>query len=169
MDIRAEILKEHSKQQSQNIARWVGNDEKRFAQLIDLFLNDEYLVVQRASWIVNLVNDTYPGVVLPYLSEIVNRMAEPGVHVAVRRNVVRMLQYIEIPEGLQGQVMNACFEMLADPKETIGVRCFSMTVLDNLSRTYPEMRQELTAIIEGQLEQEASAGFKARARKILKR
>lgn len=169
MDIRAEILKEHSKLQSQKIAKWVCTDEKRFAQLVDLFLNDEYRVVQRASWIVTLVNDRYPEVVLPYLPEIVNRMAEPGLHVAVRRNVVRMLQFIEIPKALQGQVMNTCFEMLADPKESIAVRCFSMTVLDNLSKTYPEMRQELTAIIEGQLEQEASAGFKARARKILKR
>lgn len=168
MDLRSEILQEHSRLQTLKIADWISSDKKRVAQLMDIFMNDESKVVQRAAWLIRMVYDKHPGIILPYMEQHINRMIEPGVHVAVKRNVVGILQDAAIPEPLQGQVMNACFDMLADPKETIAVRCHSMTVLDNLSKTYPEIRHEIVAIIRNQLEQETTAGFRARAKKILK-
>lgn len=168
MDLREEILREHSRAQTLKIAHWIGSDKKRVAQLMDMFLHDEYRVVQRAAWVVRMVYEKHSHIILPFLEQLINKMNEPGVHVAVKRNVVGILQDVDIPEPLQGQVMNTCFDMLADPKETIAVRCHSMTVLDNLSKTYPEIRQELVAIIQDQLEQETTAGFRARAKKILK-
>ncbi len=168
MDLRHEILLEHSRLQTLKISDWIGSDKKRLAQLMDMFLHDETKVVQRAAWVVRMLYEKHPQIILPYLEQLINRMNEPGMHVAVKRNVVGILQDVAIPESLQGQVMNTCFDMLADPKETIAVRCHSMTVLDNLSKTYPEIRQELVTIIQDQLEHETTAGFKARAKKILK-
>lgn len=167
MDIRAAILEEHSKEQSTLIADYIGHDKKRFKILVQLFLEDEYRVVQRAAWVLSLVAEKHPQLIEPYLPEFAARMQEPGLPVAVKRNVVRMLQHIMIPESLEGPVMNACFEFLADPKETVAVRCFSMTVLGNLARKYPEIKQELVSIVEDQLEQGATAGFKARAKAVL--
>lgn len=169
MDIRAEVLKEHSKQNSENIANWVGDSPERMAQVINLFLHDEYRVVQRLSQVVGKIGDTHPELIQQNLDSLVKRMQEDGLPVAVKRNVVRVLQYVEIPEHLQGEVMNTCFDLLADPNETVAVRVFSMTVLDNLSKNYPEIRQELTTIIEDQLEQGCTAGFRSRAKKILNR
>ena len=167
MDIRAEILEKHSKEQSVLIANYIGNDKKLFARLMQLFLKDEYRIVQRAAWIISIVAEKHPELIEPHLSALVGRMQEPGLPVAVKRNVVRILQHISIPESLEGPVMNACFEFLADPKETVAVRCFSMTVLGNLAKKYPEIAQELVSIVEDQLEQGATAGFKARARMVL--
>ena len=50
MKLREEILKEHSKAQCTKIVKWVGSNQQRFDELFDLFLNDEYRVVQRAAW-----------------------------------------------------------------------------------------------------------------------
>jgi hypothetical protein len=168
MDLRAEILKEHSKAQSLKIAKWVGNDPQRFKQLMDIFLHDEYRVVQRAAWIVNTAGEKHPGLLLPHLAAMIKRMSDPGVHIAVKRNVVRVLQFIDIPEELHGQVMDTCFSFLADPKEAVAVRCFSMGVLANLAAQYPDIKQELKAIIEDQLQHETTAGFRSRAKKVLK-
>lgn len=167
MNLREEILKEHSKKQAEKIAAWIGTNKSRFSELLQLFLHDEYRVVQRISQVLGKIGEEYPELVAPHLEAIVRRMSHEGVPVAVKRNVVRILQYIEIPEALHGEVMNTCFNLLADPKETIAVRCFSMTVLHNLSKIYPEIRQELKAVIEDQLENEPTAGFKSRAGKIL--
>lgn len=133
MDIRAEILKEHSKQNSEAIAAWVGVSPQRVAQLMELFLHDEYRVVQRLAQVVSKLADVHPELIAPWLPQLVRRMNEPGVHVAVKRNIVRILQYVDIPEALHGDVMNTCFDLLADPNETVAVRVFSMTVLDTLS------------------------------------
>ncbi|MBK8496606.1 MAG: hypothetical protein IPL50_17600 [Chitinophagaceae bacterium] len=37
MNLRAEILKEHSKAQCNTIVQWVGADQKRFDELLDYF------------------------------------------------------------------------------------------------------------------------------------
>lgn len=167
MDLRSEILKEHSKKQATKIADWIGNDEKRFALLLQLSLKDEYRVVQRAAWIVSKVADRHPKILLPHLAAIVKRVDGNDLPTAVKRNVVRLLQNVPIPKKLHGPVMNVCFQFLTDPKETIAVRCFSMTVLSNLSKDYPEIKQELKTVIEEVLKQKASAGIRARARKVL--
>jgi hypothetical protein len=168
MDLKAEIIREHSRQQAQMIADWVGADKKRLAKLMDIFLNDDGVLAQRSSWIVNMVNDKHPELILPYLEAVIKRMQQPGSHDAVKRNMVRILEHTDIPEPVHGIVMTACFDFLADPKETIAVRCFSMNVLDNLSKVYPEIRPELIMLVQNQLENGASAGFKVRARRILK-
>lgn len=168
MDIRAEILKEHSKENAEAIAAYVRASPERVAQLIELFLHDEYRVVQRLAQVVGKLADTHPQLIAPHLPQLVRRMNEHGVHVAVKRNVVRTLQYVDIPEALHGDVMNTCFDLLADPNEAVAVRVFSMTVLDKLSTQYPEIRQELKVIIEDVLEQGCTSGFRARAKKVLK-
>jgi hypothetical protein len=128
MNLREEILKEHSRRQALTIAAWVDNDERKFESLLDLFLHDEYRVVQR--------------------------------------NVVRVLQYIQIPVKFQAKIMNLCFEYLTDPKETIAVRVFSMTVLANLAAKYPEIKNEIEQVITMQL-RNPSAGLRSRSRKVL--
>ena len=48
MNLRSEILAEHSKAQTNKIIEWVGNSQQRFDELINLFLGDEYRITQRA-------------------------------------------------------------------------------------------------------------------------
>ena len=169
MDIRAQLLTNHSKENAALVADWVGNDKSRFQQLVDLMLNDEYRVVQRAAHALGKVADKHPKMILPHIEAMVNSITRADAPIAIKRNVVRVLQYIDIPEKHHGDVMNVCFDLLADVNETVAVRVFSMTVLDNLSKHYPEIKQELHSILEDQLELGCTAGFRSRAKKILKK
>ena len=64
--------------------------------------------------------------------------------------------------------MDICFEYISSPTEAIAVKAFALTVLENLSQQYPEIRSELKTIIEDRWDYE-SAAFRSRAKKILKR
>lgn len=167
MNLREEILKEHSRAQSDKIAAWVGKDAKRFDELMQLFLHDENKVTQRAAWVLSVVAEKHAKLAEPYIDDMVHCASEPGVPDAVKRNVTRVLQFIDIPESLHGKVMNLCFDLLASPSEAVAIRCFSMTVLGNLSKTYPDIKPELKAVIEDMLEQAPTAGMKARAKMVL--
>jgi len=168
MDLRSEILAEHSRTQTLHIAAWIGHDTGRFNRLIKLFLQDEYRVVQRAAWVISMVADKHPLVLAPHLPVMVARMEEAGMPVAVKRNVVRILQYVPIPEDLHGPVMNCCFAFLEDPEETVAVKASSMTVLARLAQDYPDIKNEIRLLIEEQLENNPSPGIRSRARKVLK-
>lgn len=167
MDLKEEILKEHSKKQALKIAGWIGNDKKRFSRLLDLFLHAEYRVVQRSAWIISHVTDKYPDIAIANLKLLVNRLYDNNIHVAVKRNVVRVLQKMDIPEHLQAKVMNKCIEYITDPKETVAVRCFSMTVLANLAKEYPEIKNEANEVINICMKN-STPGLRVRARNIQK-
>jgi hypothetical protein len=81
---------------------------------------------------------------------------------------VRLLEQIDIPKKYQGQVMDLCFRFIADPAEAAAVKAFSLTTLQNISRHYPEIKQELKLIIEDRWDLE-SAAFRSRAKNILKK
>jgi hypothetical protein len=167
MGLREEILKEHSRRQALKIAGWVGKDKKRFSRLLDLFLNDEYRVVQRSGYPLSIIIDKYPALAEANIHKIVNRLDDEGTHPAVRRNIIRMLQTIEIPEDLEAKVMDYCIKFLSDPKEVIAVKCFSITVLGRLAVKYPEIKNEAEAVIN-QAMKKPSAGMKVRAREFYK-
>ena len=167
MDLRKTILTAHSKAQTEKIVQWIGSDQQRFDELFSLFIHDEYRVVQRASWPLGNAVEAHPSFITPHFSSLLSNLEKPGLHDAVIRNTVRILQFVTIPEKFQGQIMNLCFDYITDPKEKPAVKASSLTVLQNLSRQYPEIKNELKIVIESQWENE-SAAFRSRATKILK-
>ena len=109
----------------------------------------------------------HPVFIHQHLDRLVKNLKKPKLHDAVKRNTVRLLQDIDIPERLRGNIMNACFDYISSPDEKAAVKAFSLTILHNLSKQYPEIKQELKLIIDDRWEYE-SAAFRARAGKILK-
>lgn len=167
MHLKTEILKEHSKAQTQKFIDWVGTSQTRFDELVQLFLGDEYRVTQRAAWPLSYIAIAHPQLVKKHLPVFVKLLGNPKLHKAVRRNVVRLLQFVEIPKKLHGEVMNYCFDFIADVNEAAAVKAFSLTILENLSKKYPEIKGEIKTIVEERWDYE-SVAFHSRAKKFLK-
>jgi hypothetical protein len=168
MNLRDQILKEHTKANCDLILQWVGNSQKRFDELFDLFLHDDYRVVQRAAWPLSYAVIAKPALIKKHFKALIQNLHQPGLHPAVKRNTMRLLQDIDLPERYQGEIMDTCFSYIADPVEAPAVKAFSLTVLEKLSHTYPEIKSELKTIINDRWEFETAA-FHSRARKILQR
>jgi hypothetical protein len=166
MKLRDAILKEHSKAQCARIVKWVGNNQARFDELFNLFLSDEYRVVQRAAWPVSYAVQQHPDLLKDHFAKLIQNLQKPELHDAVKRNSIRLLQYVEIPEQFHGQVMDLCFRYIASPTEAVAIKAFSLTVLQHLSKLYPEIKNEMKLIIEERWEYETAA-FRSRARKII--
>ncbi len=163
MKLREQILQEHSKANCITIVEWVGHSRQRFDELFALFLNDEYRVTQRAAWPVSYCVEAHPDFMKKNFGKLVKHLRQPGLHDAVKRNSIRLLQYAEIPAKYQGQVMDICFGYLASPTEAVAVKAFSLTVLGRLAKLYPEIVPEIILRIEDQLPHQTAA-FKSRAK-----
>jgi len=166
MDLLKSIEKEHSKTQCEKIVKYVGGDKDRFAGLMQLFLKGEYRVTQRAGWPLSICVENHPELITPWFKQILPLLKKPGVHTAVVRNVARLLQYVQIPKRFHGQVMNDCFDLIADNNTAPAIKAFSLTILENLSAEYPDIKPELKLIIEERWQYETAA-FHSRAKKIL--
>ena len=166
MDIRYQLLNHYSKENVQAIVEYIGDDAERYAGLMEIFLYGESREVQRASWVVGKCGNHYPNLAKPYLPAMIEKIKQPQ-HNAIQRNVLRLFQFIEIPEALLGETVDVCFTILNDPQAAIAGRAFSMTVLYNACLREPLLAEELKATIEMHLE-EASAGFQSRGKKVLR-
>lgn len=167
MDLKTTLLAEHSKAQTMKIVNYIGNNQKRFDQLLDLFLTNEYRISQRAAMAVGHACDAHPYFIEPHLEKVIKNLQDNSVHDAIKRNTVRILQDIDIPEDLLGLAADICFDYLNDPKIAVAIRVFSMTVLFNICKKEPELANELKLVIEDHYEH-GTTGFKSRGKKVLK-
>jgi hypothetical protein len=168
MIIKEQILKQHSKKNVVLISQYIGSDKNKFSVLMDLFFNGEYRITQRSAWVVSHCIDEYPKLLTPYVKKMILNLQNDSIHITVKRNTLRLFQNREIPEGLQGMVVDICFNFLLSQNEPVAVKVFSMTVLGNIAQKWPELNNELRMAIENQIEYE-SAGFISRGKKELKR
>jgi hypothetical protein len=167
MDLKKAILKEHSKTQTEKIVNYVGNDPKRFNELLNVFLAGPYRVTQRAGWPLSYCVEYYPALIIPHLKKVLDHLKKPGIHDSVKRNTMRLLQYVDIPKRFHASVMSVCFQYLGDRKEPLAARVFAMSVLGQMTRSHPDLKQELKIIIEDNLPY-TSPAFTSRAKKLLR-
>lgn len=166
MDIRQALMTEHSKRQTMAIVEFIGDDPKRFAELMKLFFAGEYRLTQRAAWPMNYCAQRHPKLILPYLPKLLDCLEREDRHTAVKRNILRLLQYIEIPKRLAGRVYAHSIDLLDDVYQPIAVRVFAMSVAAGIAKTEPDLLNELRLVVSKHLPH-SSAAFKARARGIL--
>ncbi len=166
MDIRQALLAVRSKQQAVTIVEFIGDNPKRFAELMKLFFEGEYRLTQCAAWPMSYCVEQHPELIRPYLPKLLNCLERDDQHDAVKRNVLRLLQYIEIPKRLMGRLYAKCIDLLDDPDQPIAVRAFAMTVAARIAKSAPDLMNELRLIVSKHLPH-STAAFRARAKQVL--
>lgn len=167
MNITKELAAGQSKIKTLKIIDYVGDNPIRFKVLVDVYLKGPYRITQRAAWPLTYCVEQHPKLIEPHLKLILNHLKKPGIHDAAKRNTIRLFQFIQIPKRFQGKVADICFEYLRNRKEAVAIRVFSMTVLAQIARQHPELKDELRIVIEDQLPY-STAAFTNRGRKTLR-
>lgn len=168
MNIKETILEEHSKAQRDKVVKYVGDDKERFKELMKLFLGTEYRVTQRAAWAVSYCVEAHPHLIKPYINKIVDQLDKPDQHDAVKRNSLRIFQFMEIPERSQGKLYDTCMKFLLSMNESIAIKAFSITVLQNIATMYPDLQDELKMVLLDLSKHETSPAIVHRCKKAIK-
>jgi hypothetical protein len=166
MDYVAQLLKEHSRSNTDLIAKAIGNNPAEFKKIIDIIYKEKAPLPQRASWLLAAVNDKHPELLKPYIPVFIDTIQNFKID-GVKRNISLVLASQSIPKKLQGKLLNVCFNLMLSPTETVVVKVHSMQAIANITKQHPEIEQELKAAIEDQLPK-TTAAFHARAKHILK-
>jgi hypothetical protein len=176
MIIQAVLEAEHSKTSTLRILGYIGDDPMRMQELMDCFFSDNLRLCQRAAWAVGYIGARQPLLIEPYLGQMLARLDNPP-HEAIVRNTFRTLRDMpEISESILGQVIEHCFRLISTPTTQlktvsagrVASRVFSLRILEKISRTIPELKEELRLTIEDVLFYEDSKAFVAAAKDVLK-
>lgn len=170
MNLEESLLNITGKNDCAFIAKKAIEDKKTLVHLLQFYTNNHNVkdkLPQRAAWVLGNIINQNSTILQPYLNLIVQQLNKENVHPSIIRNAVHILQTATIPEELQGEVMNTCFKLIEKPTTEPAIKAFSLTTLFNLSKIYPEIKNELIILIE-ELWDNETAAFKSRGRKILK-
>ncbi len=165
--LRAMILKEHTKVQRDIVVAWIGDNHERFGHLMELFLGDEYRVVQRAAWIVREIGKRRADWIAAYVGKIVNAIENP-IHDAVVRNGLLVLVDVDVPKKYYGRLAEVCFNYLGEVGTPTAIKRASLLILAKICKDEPELKEELVLVLEDQLPH-CTVGFVNIAKKYIRK
>ncbi len=157
----------YAKKALKNVVSEIISNADKLTEIIELFNHNNQHISNYAGWIISYIGEENPELLKKHLPLIIQKLESKENSQAMVRNIFRTLQFVEIPKKQEGFVLTKGFEFLNNNNSSIAVKVFSMSVLFNFSKKYPEIQNELKLSLENQMEH-ASAGFKCRATKILK-
>ncbi len=166
MDFSKALEKDTSKQTIVKIVNYVGTDDARFSELFEIAINSEKKLSNHAIWAVNYCVEYNPDFIKDRISELLSKIQETNED-AVKRNILRMLHFVQIPEHLQGTLYTEAMKLLLSAKESVAIRVFSMQLLFDIARGIPELEIELLSILKD-FGPEQKAGIRSRARRLIK-
>jgi hypothetical protein len=166
MDYFVNLAKEHSRANTDAIAKAIGNSPKEFKKIIDLIYTAKAPIPQRASWLLTVISREHPELITPYISQFINSIADFNID-GIKRNMLSALSTQKMPKRSQGKIVTICFDFILSPSETVAVKTLSLDILSKFIDDYPDLKNELKAAIEDQLPKTTIA-FQSKGNKILK-
>jgi hypothetical protein len=167
MDIRAQLEIELSRWNIDYVSNYVGNDPDRFHELWTIIFPENYPTSPRAAWAMEGIIVENPDMIRPYLEQLLTIL--PGIrHDGIKRHMMKILTFQQIPEKYLGNLIDLCFEWMQKAELPVAVKVHSMQVIFNTLHLYPELKDEFIAVVEDQVPKN-SVGFKSRARRLIAR
>jgi len=168
MDLKHELIHISGKNEVQTVVQWIGNHHERYQELWQHFRTGDLQLQNRAAWVLYWVVDKQPALVQQYIQEYVDLLATGDLRSETQtRAVARTVSMLELTEDQMGQLVDVCFTRMLSGTEAIAIKVHCMQILANIVEKIPELAGELQVAIESRMNNE-SAGFKSRARKVLK-
>lgn len=164
MDLKAklknQLLAELSRRNTDLITQWVIDQPEGVDFLVDLVLQHSEKVSPRATWVLEKVSEKLHKPAQHQMVRILKELTNITSS-STRRTLAKVLMLHDIPEAFEGEMLDYCISMIEDPKEPVAVKANCMTIVFNLLPKYPDLKNEIFAIIEDQIPHN-TIGFKSR-------
>lgn len=150
------------------ITKEIGENKKYFSVLMRTALYSKNPKSWRAAYIIDKIDENYPELILPHITEIIQQI-KVEKHAGKKRHFLRQISLKSIPETHFGFLVEYCLNALTSGKELPAVRVHAMQILFNISEKEPDLKPEILAIIEHEIEYHATAAILSRGSKISKK
>lgn len=168
MNLRQELLREHSARQTQRLADYACAHPTALAELLQLFWYGAERERQLAADVLGWVGQRRPKWLVPHLPGLLAAaQPAPVQHPAVRRAVARVLQFVPVPAEWQALAFDTCLALLHASSEPVAIRAYALTAAARLATPYPELAAEVILVADNALATSYSAALHSRANREL--
>ena len=143
----------------------ITNQPELYSELIEIALYNTEPKSWRAAYLIDKINDTFPDFILPYLEKITTQL-KAEKNSSKKRHLLKLLSVNEINEKHLTFLVEYCIGIMGNGNEPPAVRVHAMQILYNISEYEPELKPEVLACIEHEIEYHATAGILSRGYKL---
>jgi hypothetical protein len=143
----------------------INCSEEYFGMLMDIALNDNRPNTWRAAWIADKIHDNQPRFILPHIENMVEWVLKSS-NKGKLRHFLKLISLNEIPIQFHTLLLDFCLNIVVSDKEPPAIRVHAMQTLYKLSEYEPELKHEILAIIENEMEFHPTPGILSRGQKL---
>jgi len=141
------------------------NNSERYKLLIEIAFYSDDPKSWRAAYLVDKINDNYPGLIKPFINEMIKQLRTEK-NESKRRHFLKLLSMNDLSINQMGFLTDFCIGVFTSDKEPVAVRVYAMQVLYNISEKQPDLKPEILLFVEHEMENHFSAGILSRGKKI---
>jgi hypothetical protein len=168
MTLREDLTHRSTEFNAKAWAKKIVTSEALQHELYDCLFNEPPAIGSRASWVLSHCHDLDPGIIASKEDQLIGLLKQKGLHHGITRNILRIYQEQPVPEEHSAFMLDTCYAFLKNPSEPIAIRAFSMTVIFNISKTYPELLNELAVVLQSIAQHEEAPALISRSKNTLK-
>lgn len=139
-----------------------------YSALMEIALHSADPVSWRAAYLVDKIHETRPELIVPFIQRIIGQL-EHETSLSKKRHFLKQISLNEIPRNRQSFLYDYSLKTFTSEKGPIAVRVNAMQILYNISEAEPDLKPELLAIIENEMEHHPTAGILSRGKKLAKK
>jgi len=141
------------------------NHPENFSVLAQVAMQSNHPKSWRAAWLMDKIHEKNPGLVTPFIPDMIQKIKTED-NAGKKRHFLKLISINSIPSEHQGFLFDYCLKAFTSAKEPLAVRVHAMQILYNISEKEPELKHEILAVIEDEMENHSSAGIISRGRKL---
>lgn len=150
------------------LMREIVNSPENYKTLIKIALYDKNPKSWRAAYLVDKINDINSEMLKPFLNEMVEQVKKEK-NGSKKRHFLKLISMNDIQKNHQGILFDFCLKRFTSSKDAVAIRVHAMQILFNIAQTEPELKPEIQAIIEHEMEYHPSAGIISRGKKLVQK
>lgn len=142
-------------------------DDTTILNLIDLCRETKYPFPQYSSWLMAHIADSVFEKIYPFHHKIIDVFLEIE-DPSAKRNLANVLLKFPKTTYKEGLLLDALFQLLQNPDTKVALKAYTMYLLIDFIKAFPELKSEFIAVINEGIEKE-SAAYSGAAKKTLKK
>lgn len=129
------------------LTKEVEKDPSIVKALVKLTLGEDQTLSMRASWALQHISLKNPQLVKKEIPSLIKFLRKKDNHTGAIRSVLRIFDIIEVPEKYCGELYDLCLNYTKNATLPHAVRAFSITLLGQICKRYPELKHEVELVL----------------------
>jgi len=143
----------------------ISRNPQYFGLLMSIALYHNEPKSWRAAYLADKIHDDFPELLRPFLPEIIAQLKQEKSS-SKKRHFLKLISMNKIKREHFGFLVDYCLKALGSSKEPAAVRVHAMQILYNISEKETDLKAELLAVIEHEMEYHSTAGIISRGSKL---